>query len=37
MDPYTQAIGGKTRMVLNSYWDMKLSQAAAISVGGKTS
>ncbi len=32
-DPYTQAIGGKTRLVLNSYWDMAITQAAAISVG----
>jgi HK97 family phage major capsid protein len=32
-DPYTQAIGGKNRLVLNSYWDMALVQDAALSVG----
>lgn len=32
-DPYTQAIGGKNRLVLNSYWDAALVQDAAISVG----
>lgn len=35
-DPYTQAIGGKTRLVLNSYWDAGLVQDAAISVGTYT-
>jgi len=33
VDPYTQAIGGKNRLVLNSYWDASLVQDAAISVG----
>ena len=32
-DPYTQAISGKNRLVLNSYWDASLVQDAAISVG----
>lgn len=36
VDPYTQAIGGKHRLHLNSYWDMALVQDAAISVGGYT-
>ncbi len=36
VDPYTQAIGGKNRLVLNSYWDMALVQDAAISVAGYT-
>jgi len=33
MDPYTQAIKGTNRLILNSYWDMALVQDAAISVG----
>ena len=33
VDPYTQAVGGKNRLVLNSYWDAALVQDAAISVG----
>ena len=33
-DPYTQAIGGKVRLVLNSYWDFVLAQDSAISVAG---
>jgi HK97 family phage major capsid protein len=32
MDPYTQAIKGTNRLILNSYWDMALVQDAAISV-----
>lgn len=36
VDPYTQAVGGKHRLHLNSYWDMALVQDAAISVGGYT-
>ena len=35
-DNVTQAIGGKTRLVLNSYWDAALIQDAAISVGTYT-
>lgn len=34
VDPYTQAVAGKNRLVLNSYWDHVLTQADAISVGG---
>jgi len=33
MDPYTQAIKGTNRLILNSYWDAALIQANAISVG----
>ena len=33
MDPYTQAIQGTNRLILNSYWDMALVQDGAISVG----
>jgi HK97 family phage major capsid protein len=33
MDPYTQAIKGTNRLILNSYWDAALVQDAAISVG----
>lgn len=33
MDPYTQAIKGTNRLILNSYWDSALVQDAAISVG----
>jgi HK97 family phage major capsid protein len=33
MDPYTQAIKGTNRLILNSYWDAALIQDAAISVG----
>jgi len=33
MDPYTQAIKGTNRLILNSYWDMALVQDGAISVG----
>ena len=33
VDPYTQAISGTNRLILNSYFDMKLVQDAAISVG----
>lgn len=33
VDPYTQAVGGKNRLVLNSYWDAALVQDEAISVG----
>jgi len=33
-DPFTQAIGGKVRLVLNSYWDFVLAQDSAISVSG---
>jgi HK97 family phage major capsid protein len=32
-DPYTGAINGTNRLILNSYFDMKLVQDAAISVG----
>lgn len=32
-DPYTQAIKGTNRLILNSYWDAALVQDAAISVG----
>lgn len=35
-DPYTQAVSGKNRLVLNSYWDAALVQDAAISVAGYT-
>lgn len=35
-DPFTQAIGGKIRLVLNSYWDFVLAQDSAISVAGFT-
>lgn len=35
-DNVTQAIGGKTRLVLNSYFDMALIQGAALSVGTLT-
>jgi len=35
-DPYTQAVSGTNRLVLNSYWDMALVQDAAISVAGYT-
>lgn len=33
VDPYTQAISGTNRLILNSYFDMKLVQGSAISVG----
>ena len=33
MDPYTQAIKGTNRLILNSYWDAALVQNSAISVG----
>jgi len=33
MDPYTQAIKGTNRLILNSYFDAALIQDAAISVG----
>ena len=33
MDPYTQAIKGTNRLILNSYWDAALVQDAALSVG----
>ena len=33
VDPYTQAISGTNRLILNSYFDMKLVQDSAISVG----
>ena len=33
MDPYTQAIKGTNRLILNSYWDSALVQDSAISVG----
>ena len=33
VDPYTQAIGGKNRIHLNSYWDFKETKGAKISVG----
>lgn len=33
MDPYTQAIKGTNRLILNSYWDAALVQDAAISLG----
>lgn len=33
MDPYTQAIKGTNRLILNSYWDAALIQSDAISVG----
>lgn len=36
VDPYTQAVSGKNRLVLNSYWDFALSQDSAISVAGYT-
>ena len=36
VDPYTQAIKGTNRLILNSYWDAALVQDAAISVGGYT-
>ena len=32
-DPYSQAISGTNRLILNSYFDMKLVQDTAISVG----
>lgn len=35
-DPYTQAVSGMNRLVLNSYWDFALVQGAAISVAGYT-
>jgi len=35
-DPYTQAISGKDRLVLNSFWDAALVQDAALSVGTYT-
>lgn len=35
-DPYTQAVSGMNRLVLNSYWDFALVQDAAISVAGYT-
>lgn len=35
-DPYTQAVSGMDRLVLNSYWDFVLVQDAAISVAGYT-
>lgn len=35
-DPYTQAVSGKNRLILNSYWDAALVQDAAISVAGYT-
>ncbi len=36
VDPYTQAVSGTNRLILNSYWDAALVQDAAISVGGYT-
>jgi HK97 family phage major capsid protein len=33
VDPYTQAVSGTNRLILNSYWDAALVQDAAISVG----
>lgn len=33
MDPYSQALKGTNRLILNSYWDAALVQDAAISVG----
>lgn len=36
VDPYTQAVSGMNRLVLNSYWDFALVQGAAISVAGYT-
>ena len=33
VDPYTQAVSGTNRLILNSYWDAALIQSAAISVG----
>ena len=33
VDPYTQAVSGTNRLILNSYWDAALVQGAAISVG----
>ena len=33
VDPYSQAISGTNRLILNSYFDMKLVQDSAISVG----
>ena len=33
MDPYTQAIKGTNRLILNSYWDSALVQSDALSVG----
>tara|TARA_R110000868_G_scaffold108761_5_gene296617 strand:- start:497 stop:1720 length:1224 start_codon:yes stop_codon:yes gene_type:complete len=35
-DPYTQAVSGKDRLVLNSFWDAALVQDAALSVGTYT-
>ena len=32
VDPYTQAVSGTNRLILNSYWDAALVQDAAISV-----
>ncbi len=32
-DPYTQAIKGTNRLILNSYWDAALIQGNAVSVG----
>jgi len=33
VDPYTQAVSGTNRLILNSYWDAALVQDAEISVG----
>jgi len=33
VDPYTQAVSGTNRLILNSYWDAALIQSDAISVG----
>lgn len=35
-DPYTQAVSGVDRLVLNSYYDFGLKQSNGISVGGYT-
>lgn len=35
-DPYTQAVSGKDRLVLNSFWDAALVKDAALSVGTYT-
>lgn len=35
-DPYTQAVSGKNRLVLSSFWDAALTKDAAISVGTYT-
>lgn len=33
VDPYTQAVSGTNRLILNSYWDAALIQGNAVSVG----